>query len=251
MGEALSFVDAVPRDAAAGLDADTIHLWRMAYDPSRRRAPLIALLAAYLGVPASTVTLGQGAKGKPRLQAAAVGSSQTRAHRADAMLSSPPSGQTYPPGADAALSFNWSHSGEYALVALARRDALGVDIERLGKQARVLGIAQRFFDPAEAALLASLDPVSRQRAFIGLWCAKEAVLKAAGEGLSFGLARLAFTSRSGRDWALARVDPALGDVSAWQLSGFSAAPGYRGALAWRGAPKRIVAFDLDRAARSG
>ncbi|MGH8111934.1 MAG: 4'-phosphopantetheinyl transferase family protein [Rhodanobacteraceae bacterium] len=251
MAHELPFVAAIPHDIAPRLDAESIHLWRMAYDPSRRRAPLIALLAAYLGVPASTITLAEGAKGKPRLQAATVGSSQTQAHRADAMLSSHPSGHTYPPGTDAALSFNWSHSGAYALVALARRDAVGVDIERLAKKARMLGIAQRFFDPAEAALLASLDPVSRQRAFIGLWCAKEAVLKAAGEGLSFGLARLAFTSRSGRDWALARVDPALGAVSAWQLSGFGAARGYRGALAWRGTPKRIFAFDLDCAARSG
>lgn len=267
MGEALSFVDAVPRDAAAGLDAGSIHLWRMAYDPSLRRAPLIALLAAYLGVPASMITLTEGAKGKPRLQEAAVRSGQTRSPGADAALSFRPSrtyprgadlalsfrssGQAFPPAAGAALSFNWSHSGAYALVALARDDALGVDIERLDKKARTLDIAQRFFDPAEAGLLASLDPVTRQRAFIGLWCAKEAVLKAAGEGLSFGLARLAFASRSGGDWTLARVDPALGTVSAWQLAGFEAAPGYRGALAWRGTPKRLLAFDLARAPRRG
>lgn len=251
MGEALSFVAAAPRDAAAGLDADSIHLWRMRYDPSLRRAPLIALLAAYLGVPASLITLTEDAKGKPRLQQAAVRSGQTRSPAADAALSLRSSGQACPPGADAALSFNWSHSGAYALVALARNDALGVDIERLDKKARALDIAHRFFDPAEAGLLASLDPVTRQRAFIGLWCAKEALLKAAGEGLSFGLARLAFASRTGGDWTLARVHPALGTVSAWQLAGFEAAPGYRGALAWRGAPKRLLAFDLARAPGRG
>lgn len=213
------FVEAFPQAAAARLDAHSIHLWRIRYAFPLRRSPLLALLAAYLDIPASDVVLDQDMRGKPRL--ADIASGDGRRPR---------------------LEFNWSHSGDYALIALARDCALGVDIERLGKQLRTLEIARRFFDPTEAEALALLDPGTRERAFIDLWCAKEAVLKSVGEGLSFGLARLAFTQRAGADWKLARVDPALGQTNEWHLVGFAPAPGYRGALAWRGRDREIMAL---------
>lgn len=221
----LDFIEAEPKSAAPRLDAQTIHLWRIPYAMSQGRAPLVGLLAAYLGVPEPAVLLQEGTRGKPE-------------------LASPTADPRGPrdPVAGPTLSFNWSHSGDYALVALSRGGALGVDIERLGKSLRALEIARRFFDPAEAEALAALEPDVRNRAFIGLWCAKEAVLKAAGEGLAFGLARLVFTHCNETDWQLERVDPALGYAGAWQLSGFDAAPGYRGVVAWRGGQREILAF---------
>lgn len=217
MGHELSFVETHPATAATQLDAGSIHLWRIPYASSQGRAPLLALLGVYLGKPASEVALAQSAHGKPQL--------------ADA---------------DSArrLGFNWSHSGDYALVALSRDVALGVDIERLNKNIRAVDVARRFFDPAEADVLASMPSPARNHAFIGLWCSKEAVLKAVGKGLSFGLARIAFEWRAGMDWDLAHVDPALGDTDNWHLMGFGAASGYRGALAWRGAARTILAFQL-------
>lgn len=219
MSQGLEFVETNADIAAAQLDGASIHLWRLPHTPSLGRAPLLALLGAYLGKPASDVALALDTHGKPQLADRDRGGTD---------------GQR--------LEFNWSHSGDYALVALARGLALGVDIELLDKNLRSIEIARRFFDPAEADVIATLAPPARKRAFIGLWCAKEAVLKAAGEGLSFGLARLAFDQRTAMDWGLTRIDPALGDKDDWQLAGFEAAPGYRGALAWRGARRRIAAF---------
>lgn len=215
----LTFIEALPESAATGLAADSIHLWRFPYEPSRGRAPLRALLGAYLGASPAGVVLTEGARGKPRIAAGAGHAATGRA-----------------------LEFNWSHSGGYALVALSGGPALGVDVERLGKQLRAVEIARRYFDPAEAEVLASLAPAARERAFLGLWCAKEAVLKAVGEGLSFGLARLVFAWHGDMEWKLARVDPALGSSDEWRLVGFDAALGYRGALAWRGPGQRIAAF---------
>lgn len=215
----MEFVKAAPDTAATRLESDSIHLWRVPYAFLRGRAPLLALLAAYLGTSTSAVVLDETERGKPHIAHAVT--SREDAHR---------------------LEFNWSHSGDYALIALAHDCSVGVDIERLGKNLRSLEIARRFFDPAEAEALALLDPTARDHAFMGLWCAKEAVLKAVGEGLSFGLARLAFTRLEGADWTLARVDPALGRIMDWQLSAFDAAPGYRGALAWRGRRREIVAL---------
>lgn len=226
MAPRLDFVEAVPGAAATRLGADSIHLWRIPYALSQGRAPLIGLLAAYLGVPESSVALQEGARGKPELVLPTAVDPQWS--RQGTM--------------NRTLSFNWSHSGDYALIALSHEAALGVDIERLGKNLRTLEIARRYFDPAEAETLATLELEARNRAFIALWCAKEAVLKAVGEGLSFGLARLAFAQRGESDWRLERMDPVLGRADAWQLAGFDAAPGYRGALAWRGSPRQILAF---------
>lgn len=215
----LDFVEAIPDKAASRLDDQSIHLWRIPYASSQRRGPLVALLAGYLGIPESAVMLDEDVRGKPHLA--------TSTNRR---------------GDGSPLEFNWSHSGDYALIALSRRGAVGVDIERLGKNLRAIEIARRFFDAGEAGTLATLDPGLRDHAFIGLWCAKEAVLKAVGEGLSFGLTRLAFTHVADADWNLATVDPALGEAQDWQVSGFDAAPGYRGCLAWRGGDRRILAF---------
>ena len=219
MATALEFAEAIPRNIARDLDGQVVHVWRIPYAMSQRRAPLLELLAAYLDRPASSVALDEDARGKPRL-ASSISAS----------------------GAADRLEFNWSHSGDFALVALARGCALGVDIERFGKDQRSLEIARRFFDPAEADALARLEPAARDRAFIKLWCAKEAVLKAVGEGLSFGLARLAFVQRANADWSLQQVDPALGEAPDWRLTSFEAAPGYLGALAWRGQNRAIAAF---------
>lgn len=215
----LEFAEAIPSEVASRLDDQSIHLWRIPYASSQRRAPLVALLAGYLDVPESAIALDEDSRGKPHL-----------AYSAGACGDRP------------LLEFNWSHSGDYALIAVSRHGAVGVDIERLGKNLRAIEIARRFFDAGEADVLAALDSDPRDHAFIGLWCAKEAVLKAVGEGLSFGLARLAFAHAAGADWDLVTADPALGGAQDWQVSGFDPAPGYRGCLAWRGGNRRIFAF---------
>ena len=211
-----TFVRASPQAAAQGLGPGVIDLWRVPYALSQGRTPLLALLAGYLGIPIPAVILDQNIRGKPHLATSVLG--QGNPHRFD---------------------FNWSHSGDFALIAISRDNAVGVDIERYGKNLRALEIAQRFFAPSEAEVLASLLPDVRERAFIGLWCAKEAVLKAAGEGLSFGLKRLVFAHRHAAEWTLASMDPALGEAAAWQLVTFDAAPGFRGSLAWCGAACEI------------
>lgn len=125
---------------------------------------------------------------------------------------------------------NWSHSGERLLVALAPRARVGVDLERLQRRPRAIQIAQRYFTAAETAWLAAHPDLDR--AFLRLWCAKEAVLKAHGHGLSFGLEKLRFAEHDGA-LRLIECDPALGEPAQWRLSEIAPEPGYLGALAWR------------------
>ncbi|HEU0277470.1 MAG TPA: 4'-phosphopantetheinyl transferase superfamily protein [Rhodanobacteraceae bacterium] len=226
MTQALAFSPATPAAVAGSLDDAAIHLWRFRYALSEGRAPFIALIAAYLDLAPEAVELVDAAGGKPRLTDATL----VRIRSSDAR----------------SIEFNWSHSGGFALIALARALPLGVDIERIRVHLRALEIARRFFGATEAEAIAALDARARDRAFIALWCAKEAVLKAQGKGLAFGLARVAFApSAGGCGWQPLAIDAALGGTASWQLAGFEPISGYRGALAWRGAPRAVHAYVLE------
>jgi 4'-phosphopantetheinyl transferase len=180
---------------------------RCAWGPYRRgeRAEPLARrwLAAQLAVPEEALGLWRDDRGRPHLG---------RAH--------------------AGLDANWSHSGECLLVALARGARVGADIEWLRPRPRAMVLARRFFTPREAALLAALPPTEAEDWFVRLWCAKEAVLKAHGHGIAFGLEKLEF-ARDGDGWRLAACDPALGTPDDWRLHAFAPAPGYLATLAWR------------------
>ncbi|NYZ63496.1 4'-phosphopantetheinyl transferase family protein [Luteimonas deserti] len=135
-----------------------------------------------------------------------------------------------PPGA--APDVNWSHSGGLLLAALGDGVRVGVDVEWLRPRPQAMALARRFFTPGEAAALARMAPAAAEAAFVRLWCAKEAVLKAHGHGLSFGLDRLEFTARDDA-WMLSACDPALGLPDDWSLYAFSPRPDYLATLAWR------------------
>ena len=127
---------------------------------------------------------------------------------------------------------SWSHSGEGLLVALGRDMDIGIDLERLRPRPRALAVAERYFTAGELAWLQAQAAALRDEAFLRLWCAKEAVPKAHGRGLAFGLDRLAFAQRDGT-LALVECDLALGAPADWHLREFVPQPGYRAALAWR------------------
>lgn len=134
--------------------------------------------------------------------------------------------------AHAGRDVSWSHSGDRLLLALADGVEVGADLERLRPRARALELAARFFAPSESAWLQAQPAHARDLAFVRLWCAKEAVLKAHGRGIVFGLHRFEVGERDGA-MALLSADPALGDTARWRLHEFAPAPGYRAALAWR------------------
>ncbi|WP_147652911.1 4'-phosphopantetheinyl transferase family protein [Vulcaniibacterium gelatinicum] len=174
------------------------HLRGQAAEPRVR-----AWLAAELGCPAEAVAFVRDRHGRPQLQP------PLRRHDA-----------------------SWSHSGEGLLIALGEDARIGADLERIRPRPRAGELAARFFHTAEAAWLAALAEPERTLAFVRLWCAKEAVLKAHGRGLAFGLHRLRFTEHAGA-LRLADCDPTLGPAEAWRLHEFEPHPGYRAALAWR------------------
>ena len=120
---------------AEHLRDDEIHVWSLAYHPQHGRAALRRVLGRYLGIAAGKVALVDGEHGRPSLAE----------------------------GHDPALGFNWSHSGEHALIAVGRGIAPGIDLERRRPRPRALEIANRYFSPDEAACLANLPAEQAER----------------------------------------------------------------------------------------
>jgi 4'-phosphopantetheinyl transferase len=182
---------------------------RCAWRPYRHGNPAEPLvrdwLSGELGTAADALAIHRSAHGRPRIGA---------------------------PHAD--WDASWSHSGEGLLMALAQGLRVGIDLEVKRPRPKAQVLANRFFAPAEAAALAALPDALREAAFVRLWCAKEAVLKAHGQGLSFGLHRLCF-SLEGEDWRLHACDPALGAPADWTLRTFRPSADYLATLAWRAA----------------
>lgn len=193
---------------AEHLRDDEIHVWCLDYRSQHGRTPLLSVLATYLGTGAGQIALATGEYGRPAL---------ALAH-------------------DQSLGFNWSHSGSHALIALGRHVTPGIDVERLRERPRALAIAERFFSAGEVAGLAGLPPAERTLAFLELWTAKEAVLKALGRGIAFGLDRLSVAASAER-LSLQQLEG--DDVDAWQLQRLAVGPALVAALAWRGGPRRI------------
>ena len=182
---------------------------RYAFDRDRgrflvTRAVLRSVLARYLETSPSALEFTYGVRGKPALTG--------RCGRA-------------------ALTFNVSRSHDLALLAVARSDHVGVDLERIRRVADSDLIAGGSFAPAENAVLRLLPPADRRRAFFACWTRKEAYLKAIGEGLGFPTQAFAVTVDPNEPARLLQVD---GDPEAplrWTLCELRPATGYLGALA--------------------
>jgi 4'-phosphopantetheinyl transferase len=122
-----------------------------------RRGVLRELLAGYRDADPCELRLCEGRNGKPALSPAAGG-----AH----------------------LTFSLSCSGNAALFAIARDRELGVDLEQIRCFPEMDEIVGRFFSPAERKAFNLLGQEERAQAFFVYWTAKEAFVKATGEGLS-------------------------------------------------------------------
>ena len=132
------------------------------------------------------------------------------------------------------LDCNWSHSGGYLLASYVEHARVGVDIERVQTRRRADDIAQRYFTPSEQAWLAQLEGDEKALAFHRLWCCKEAILKAHGRGIAFGLDRLELLPDAEQNLQLNALDPALGHINAWSIQTWAPKAGYIAALAVKG-----------------
>ena len=169
-----------------------------------RRTALRKILGGYLGIAPQAVAFDLNEFGKPSVHAS---------------------------NSCADLSFNASHSGTLALIAVSRSVQIGIDVELKRSGVETLAIAARFFAAAELAALAALDSCDLLDGFFNAWTRKEAIVKALGGGLSIPLDAFDVSLRPGEDAAILRWDIAGGGAQRWRMHHLEPASGYVGALA--------------------
>ena len=90
------------------------------------------------------------------------------------------------------LRFSLSHTDGLVGVAVAHVSDVGFDLEGTGRLVDPLGIAGRYFAPAEIAALQALPTEQQRQRFFEFWTLKEAYAKARGFGLSLPLDQFFF-----------------------------------------------------------
>ncbi len=171
------------------------------------RYALRTILGRYLYIPAAQVEFTYNTNGKP-------------------FLATTLGGKT--------LSFNLSHSGELALVAVARRRAVGVDVERIRELRDYEGVARDTFSPAEYKAIQVLPAPMRLAAFFACWTRKEAYVKAIGGGLSHPMDQFEVSVLPGETCVTLRTPLQCDEATHWTLRTLSPGDGYLGALAVEG-----------------
>ena len=121
------------------------------------RATLRRILARELGVTPPAIRLVEPEHGKPRLCA--------EHGRAE-------------------IDFSVSHTDGMSVIALARNVLVGADIERCRSVPEKPKIATDMFGGEAARVIAGLPPSEQDKAFLRLWTAGEAYVKATGTGLA-------------------------------------------------------------------
>jgi len=80
------------------------------------------------------------------------------------------------------VSFNLSHSERWGVVAVVKKVAIGIDLEKIDPEILFSQLADQYFNDDEKFHLAQYPPERQRRGFYRLWTQKEAMLKSEGAG---------------------------------------------------------------------
>lgn len=187
-----------------------VHVWR--WSGPRADPRLEVLLAAYLDLPRSELRWSVGPHGKPSLSAGP-------------------------------LAINWSHCDGELLLALSEGTEVGVDLEMPRPLRRRQALLERAFTPDERAALAHVDDADVLRA----WAHKEALVKAIGRGIAYGLNRIEFDLTEVSRPRLHALSGPAAPASAWQVHALPQPDNALAAVAWAGGARTVRQFCLDAA----
>ncbi len=178
------------------------------------RGVLRAILAWYLRCQATAIRISYGSFGKP-------------------FLSAPN---------NTGIFFNTSHSDEWVVYAFTRRQAVGIDIERIRLDIDYVRLANDVLSAQERKIFDSIAEKLKAKAFFGIWTRKEAYIKAIGKGLSFPLSKVEVTLRSENPpWPLNGHLELEGGP--WSVRDLMIAEGYAGSLVLAGQILRLHYFE--------
>jgi len=120
------------------------------------RGILRIILGRYLGIESNIFHFHYGLRGKPSLT-------------------------------ESRIRFNLAHSGGWAIYGLTLDRNIGVDLERVVPFVEIEQFADRFLSDREKAAIHASSGIEQYEIFFKIWTAKEAYVKACGEGLAHTL----------------------------------------------------------------
>lgn len=139
------------------------------------------------------------------------------------------------------IEFNLSHSGEFALVGIAHKCKVGVDVELIREDLELEDLARRYFSLREVSELMALKDEQRVIGFFNCWTRKEAYIKAQGLGLSLPLD--SFDVSLGEPALLHATRPDAKVASRWSLRSLDVESNYAAALAVEGNNLEVQCWD--------
>ncbi len=147
---------------------------------------------------------------------------------------------------DTELQFNVSHSKDFLLCGISLTNRIGIDIQEIYPISSLDRIINNFFSPTEIQYLRSLP--SRevyQEHFFSIWTAKEAYLKAVGEGIqgSFNQMSTIPDSTDLKIFNLDLPDTVKTEVN-WTIKSVEVSQGYSAALAFDGKINELSRYEL-------
>lgn len=85
---------------------------------------------------------------------------------------------------EASIGFSVSHAEEHVVLAFARREQVGIDLESSSRYVDVDALVEGFFPESERARLLAVPSPARAREVLRTFTCFEALVKATGEGLT-------------------------------------------------------------------
>jgi len=146
-------------------------------------------------------------------------------------------GKPYLPPPYEHIGFNPSDSGGWWLMGIVHGAQIGVDLEINRPRAKAMAIAQRHFPQAEVDWLSTQPDIDH--AFLRLWTMKEALFKAIGRGIGYGLGKPCF--QPGQDGRLVLVD-LIGEAApagAWTCRELDLGHAHIGSAVWSGGDRDV------------
>lgn len=137
------------------------------------------------------------------------------------------------------ICFNVTHSHLISLIAVTLDRQLGVDIEKIRDDVDHRNLARRYFSPAEYQALQRYQTELQLQAFFATWTRKEAIVKALGDGIAFGLKEFDVSVEPDHPPYLLATHWDPEEAPAWSLLNIDTDPGYVATLATRGSRPRI------------
>jgi len=164
------------------------------------RCRLRRLLAGYLGLAPEALRFGSDVWGRPEL-------------------------------AGGGLSFNVSHGGKHALIAVSVSRRVGVDVEWIDPALDWRALTGLLCTSQERQAILTAVHEARRQAFFRCWTAKEALFKADGRGIGAGLRSVNLAAAGKQFWTAAGGTAAVGGCRLqyrWldELNGYSACLAY-------------------------